>query len=91
MIRVLIVRPDQIAELTREAFGAGAIIVIVVASEVVAAYVPSAAFVAVMTQVPARELVSESPLIEQFAVPAVATAYETAPAPEPPLEVSVNG
>jgi hypothetical protein len=31
------------------------------------------------------------PVIEQPAVPALVTAYDIAPVPEPPLEVSVNG
>ena len=31
------------------------------------------------------------PVIEQPAVPADVTAYDTAPVPEPPLEVNVNG
>ena len=65
--------------------------VTVVANDEVAAYVPSDALVAVTMHVPARELVSESPVIVQFAVPAEVTTYDTAPAPEPPLDVSVSG
>ena len=31
------------------------------------------------------------PVIEQPAVPELVTAYDTAPVPEPPLEVNANG
>src|ERR1700677_814913 len=87
MIRVVIVRPDQRAVLMREARGACGTIVTVVANEEAAAYVPSDALFAVTTHVPARALVNTSPLITHPAVPADVTEYDTAPLPDPPVDV----
>jgi hypothetical protein len=61
-----------------------------VAADDAAAYVESAALVAVTIQVPALVAFTEVPEITQpVAVPFV-TAYVTAPVPEPPLVVKVN-
>ena len=66
--------------------------VIVCAELVATKYEASAAFVAVTAHVEPATPVKESvePEIEQPAVPAVVTAYVTAPVPEPPEVVNVN-
>jgi hypothetical protein len=68
----------------------GLTIVTVVALDDATANEPSEAFVAVTVQVPALVAERFVPLIEQPAVPAVVTAYETAPLPLPPLDVSAK-
>jgi hypothetical protein len=64
--------------------------VTVVAAELVAKYVESAAFVAVTVQVPG--LVASNLLLEikQSAEPELLMTYDTAPLPEPPLVVRVS-
>ena len=64
--------------------------VTVVGTELAAAKLVSAAFVTVTAQVPVLEAVSAAPVIEQPALPAPVTAYETAPVPEPPVEVRAS-
>ena len=71
----------------------GRVATVIVCAELVATkYEASAAFVAVTAHVePATPVnVSVVPEIEQPAVPAVVTAYVTAPLPEPPDVVNVN-
>jgi hypothetical protein len=46
--------------------------------------------VTVTVQVPDLEERRVSPLIEQWALPALVTAYVTAPVPDPPDDVKVN-
>jgi hypothetical protein len=45
----------------------------------------------VQVPAPVELTVVPPPVIEQPAVPTLVTAYDTAPVPEPPLEVSDNG
>ena len=86
------VAPNAIDGLEAVTVIARVLIVIVCAELVATRYEESAAFVAVTAHVAPALPVSDKvvPEIEQPAVPAVVTAYVTAPAPEPPEVDNVN-